>query len=487
MLGIFKPRDSAINSPDSMPTPQTKQMIQALWRLQKIILDSLDFNRVAETVVNGLLNELGYLKLGYRIIVLTLIDADKQVLQRISLSQTDEAGRAMSLSPIAFHDIEIPLGETENLLVKCVNEKKPQITHEWYDILRPALSPKEAHDSQEASGIKASMVYPVMVGEKAIGALIFSLVKEEQRVSEEEKELIRGFTEIVGLAVQNARLYSILNKTSAELSIANERLKELDKKKDEFVSVASHELRTPMTAIRSYLWLALAGKGGELNEKQKYYLDRSYGSTVRLIKLVNDMLNVSRIESGRLLLQMGKAEVKDLVESVIAEVKPHADESGIKIITRFTDGQGVPPVLADVDKIKEVLLNLVGNSLKFTPVGGSVTVDSDCAGGMVNIHVTDTGEGIPEEDLPKLFQKFGLVSGSYATNQKISQGTGLGLYISKSLVEMQGGKIWVESAGKGRGATFSFSLKQFSEQELEKFRKLYEGKEGLGIIHSNID
>ncbi|MDO8515396.1 MAG: GAF domain-containing sensor histidine kinase [bacterium] len=453
-------------------SPETKNVVLALWRLQKIILDTLDFNEVVQKICDGLLTELGYLDLGYRIIVLTLIDEEKGVLKRISLSQTGEAAKAQEASAVPFHDIEIPLSAKNNLLVKAIKEMKPCITHCWTDIFAPILTPEQAFANQTAAGIETSMIYPVVVRDKAIGALIFSMVKEEQEVSEEEKELITGFTEIVGLAVQNSKLYSALDK-------ANTRLKELDKKKDEFVSVASHELRTPMTAIRSYLWLALAGKGGELTEKQKYYLDRSYNSTVRLIKLVNDMLNVSRIESGRLSLEMTETDIKKLVEDSVAEVKPKADELGINIILKY-DGEKLPNIQADVDKVKEVVINLVGNSLKFTPRGGNIIVWSEVKDNMVITHVADTGQGLEPDDLPKLFQKFSLMAGSYVTNQNAAQGTGLGLYICREILKIQDGEIWVESEGRGKGATFSFSLKIANGLPVAN-------KDGLGIIHTTLD
>ena len=254
-------------------TPQRKEIIEALWRLQKIIVDTLDFNQVVQRIVDGLLSELGYLQLGYRIIVLTLVNEEKEVLQRISLSSTPEAARAQQASVIPFKDIEIPLSASENLLIKVLKEKKPYVTNYWPHLFHPILTNDQALANQTAAGIKTSMVYPVVVRDKAIGVLIFSLVKEEKDVMEEEKELIRGFTDIVGLAVQNSRLYSSLQSTTAELRIANTRLQELDKLKDEFVSLASHELRTPMTVIKSYVWLLLQGKVGQINEKQKTYLD----------------------------------------------------------------------------------------------------------------------------------------------------------------------------------------------------------------------
>jgi signal transduction histidine kinase len=240
-----------------------------------------------------------------------------------------------------------------------------------------------------------------------------------------------------------------------------------------------------MTSIKSYLWMALAGRGGDLNEKQRYYLDRSYNSTVRLIKLVNDMLNISRIESGRIILDIVEKDLKELLDESMTEVKPRADEMKVDIVPDYDDCGG-ESVLVDVDKIKEVLVNLLGNAIKFTSPGGVVTVTTRKNEDMVTISIKDTGEGLDPEDIEKLFQKFGLVKESYVTNQNASQGTGLGLYISKSIVELHKGKIWVESQGHGKGATFSFTLKISNPEDLFSFRSQYVGKEGLGIIRTTI-
>ncbi len=437
-------------------TPERKDIIEALWRLQKIILDTLDFNQVVHRIVDGLLTELGYLNLGYRIIVLTLVNTEQNILQRISLSSTPEATRAQEVSAIPFHNIEIPLTAEDNILIKVLREKKPRVTRYWPDLFRPVLTDEQALKNQEAAGIKTSMVYPVVVRENTIGVLIFSMVKEESEVLEEEKELIRGFTDIVGLAVENSRLYSSLENTTVKLKEANDKLRELDKLKDEFVSLASHELRTPMTVIKSYVWALLNNNMGQLNENQKDYLKKTYSSTERLITLVNDMLNISRIESGRLTIEAVPTDMGRLISEVVDELNTRAREMGVNLV--FDPLKESLIANADPQRIKEVVINLIGNSLKFTPPGGSVFVSASIdEKGFITTEVKDTGRGINKDDMEKLFQKFNMVGNSHLTKEK-GQGTGLGLYLSKSLVELHGGKIWASSPGEGRGATFSFTL-----------------------------
>lgn len=247
-----------------------------------------------------------------------------------------------------------------------------------------------------------------------------------------------------------------LAETKKLLENANQRLKEVDKLKDEFVSLASHELRTPMTVIKSYVFMLLNKSAGDLNDKQKTYLERTLSSTERLINLVNDMLNVSRIESGKLTIEPVPADIGKLVSDVVTEMQTRASEMGVNLIYAAPKSPLISNV--DIDRIKQVLINLIGNSFKFTPRGGVITVDVSQSGNdPALIKVSDTGKGLSSSDMGKLFQKFSMISNSKLTKDK-GQGTGLGLYLSKSLVELHGGKIWVESEGEGKGSTFSFTL-----------------------------
>src|SRR3990167_4006839 len=454
----------------SSTTPKTKETIQSLWKLEKIILDSLDFHTVVQKISDSVLTELGYLDLGYRIIVLTLADKNRNVLNRVSLSQTPEAAKAQEASAIPFHKIDIPLDANDNLLIKTLNDKKPYVTKFWPDIFKPILTEQQALRNQAAAGIKTSMLFPVIVRDIAIGVLIFSMVKDEKDVTENEYDLIKGYTDVVGLAVQNAKLYTSLEETKKKLEFANTRLKELDKLKDDFVSVASHELRTPMTAIKSYIWMALNKYGAipirsaidtksakskyKLPEDLQKYMSRAYISVERLINLVNDMLNISRIESGRIALRLTDVDLVQLANDVIDEVKAKAAEKDIKLKLNV---HIYPKVLADPDKIHEVYLNLIGNALKFTPTGGTVTVDFKEKLPFIYVSITDTGVGIHKEDISRLFTKFGRLDNSYVASA-FSGGTGLGLFISKSLVEIHKGTILATSEGENRGTTFTFSL-----------------------------
>src|SRR3989344_2625803 len=431
-------------------TPKRKDTIESLWRLEKIILDALDFNQAVQKIVDSILTELGYLKLGYRIVVLALIDHKDQRLKRISISQTQEAKKALEVTPVSFHDIVIPLSETESYCIKSLNDNAPYLTHDWYDLLRPSYTRQDAAIVQKIVGIKTSMIYPVTYHGKAEGVLIFSLIKEEKDVSDAEKELIRGFTDVVGIAVQNAKLYTSLQETSEQLKSANEKLTELDHLKDEFVSLASHELRTPMTAIKGSLSTILDGYAGDISKESRDFLTSAYNENDRLIRLVNNLLNISRIEAGRFTFTVTPIDLDKMATEVVNNLQMAAKEKNMYL--RFEKDGPLPKVRGDEDKVKEVFINLIGNALKFTWTGG-VTVTIEQKDTELEVRVSDTGPGITKEDQDLLFKKFSQARQGYT---KQTGGTGLGLYISKQIIEGLGGKIWLESE-VGKGSTFYFT------------------------------
>ena len=451
-------------------SPYSKSTFEAIWEIEKVVLETTDFEEATHKVVNIILTQLGYLNYGYQVIVLTLLDQQRGVLKRIAISETKAAKKFLNASPIPFQNIEIPLNARENLSVKAIEDKEAKITSQVADVLYPALSRQWVENFQKQLGIKTSIVFPVTAKDKVLGALIFSLNKEKSSMKQEEWTILESFVGSVGIALDNALLFRTLKLTTDQLAFANKRLQELDKLKDDFVSVASHELRTPMTAIKSYLWVALDKYGqipisdGEKavrqNSKNKLpddlqrYLSRAYISTERLINLVNDMLNISRIENGRIALRLTDVDLVQLANEVLDEVKAKASEKNIKLKLNV---HIFPKVLVDPDKIHEVYLNLIGNALKFTPSGGTITVDFRQKNQLVYVSITDTGVGINREDLGRLFTKFGRLDNSYVASAS-SGGTGLGLFISKFLVEIHKGSITASSQGEAKGTTFTFSL-----------------------------
>ena len=267
------------------------------------------------------------------------------------------------------------------------------------------------------------------------------------------------------MAANLREAYSGLEKKvedrTRELAFANERLKELDRMKSDFVSHVSHELRTPLTAIKGAVDLILREMAGPLTEKQIHYLTRVRANTQHLAGLINDLLDLSKIESGKIEVKTRRVSLGGLVHEVVEALRPVAAEKVIALETTIRE----PSILvwADRDKINQVLMNLIGNAIKFTPAQGRVTVSASRNGHeSVQVSVSDTGPGVPPDEKEKIFTKFYRIA---EVNGENSKGTGLGLAISKALVELHGGKIWVESE-EGHGSTFSFILPVSGSQDV---------------------
>lgn len=244
-----------------------------------------------------------------------------------------------------------------------------------------------------------------------------------------------------------------LERLTQELSAANEELKKLDRAKSEFISIASHQLRTPLSIIKGYISMIEEGSFGRITKKIAEPLRRVYLSNERLIKLVNDLLDLSRMEGGRMRYDMKPAQFSVIVASVVEEFQQIAQSKGVTV--RFKkEGENFSARL-DEEKMRQVAFNLIDNAVRYTPKGGSITVTL-----AVNLYhllfsVADTGIGLEKQESNGLFQKF-------VRNKEVArihtEGVGLGLYVARRIVEDHGGRIWAESAGKGKGSTFFVEL-----------------------------
>ncbi|OGE32114.1 hypothetical protein A2631_03280 [Candidatus Daviesbacteria bacterium RIFCSPHIGHO2_01_FULL_44_29] len=288
-------------------------------------------------------------------------------------------------------------------------------------------------------------------------------------------------TEYIPLAGKKEQTYesnqplTLLNRAGAQVTVAlsttpvpsnsqigfiislkdSTRQKQLDSMQLDFVSMASHELRTPITSIRGYLSVFMHENEAKLNKEQKDFLDRMMISTQQLDTLVNNLLAVSKVERGAIAVSTQALDWGQTLTQTVQENQLHASEKNIKLNTeKISD---LPKVMADSVRIGEVLNNLIGNAISYTQEGGRITVSSKVEGREMVTTIKDTGRGIDPETLPHLFSKFFRVQGAL-DKESNSKGTGLGLYLSKSIIDMHKGKIWAESPGLGQGSSFSFTL-----------------------------
>lgn len=259
---------------------------------------------------------------------------------------------------------------------------------------------------------------------------------------------------------QMARLEEIIAERTAELRTANEELKRLDQQKTMFYSIINHEMRTPLTSILGYCDLLQLRSGGDLSDKQRELIGIIKDNGRRLLDLVNNLLDVSRIEAARMTVAKEPLAMGDVLEDALQVVKPLAAQKHIAIHVNVPDT--LPLVHADRKRASQILINLLSNAVKYTPDAGSVSVSSRVVenGAMIQTDVADTGVGIPAEQLPYIFDRFSRLE---TAKTRDTVGTGLGLTICKGLVEAHGGRIWVESE-EGEGSCFHFTLPVYREE-----------------------
>ncbi len=245
-----------------------------------------------------------------------------------------------------------------------------------------------------------------------------------------------------------------LQEMSDRLARANDELRKLDNAKSEFISIASHQLRTPLTAIKGFLSLILEGSYGKVAPEVQDVLNKVYASNDRIVQLVENLLNISRIESGRIQYQFQKSSIEDILKELSDMFFVMAKNKNLTL-TFTLPKKKLPLLYMDAGKIREVISNLIDNAFKYTEKGG-VEVILEQKGPVARITVSDTGMGIEAETMPHLFSKF--IRGSKEASRMNVAGTGLGLYVGKSFIEAHHGRIWIESDGKGKGSRFIVEL-----------------------------
>jgi signal transduction histidine kinase len=263
--------------------------------------------------------------------------------------------------------------------------------------------------------------------------------------SAKDLELLKTFADQAVIAIQNARLFQEIQDKSRQLEIANQH-------KSEFLANMSHELRTPLNAIIGFSEVLIERMFGELNDKQDDYLKDIHASGKHLLSLINDILDLSKIEAGRMELDVETFDVPAALANAMTLVRERAQRHGIALGLEVAAEVG--EMRADERKFKQILLNLLTNAVKFTPDGGRVDVRARRADGVLEVAVADTGIGIAPEDQAAVFEEFRQVGRHYTNKQ---EGTGLGLALTKRFVELHGGTITLVSE-PGRGSTFSFTL-----------------------------
>jgi signal transduction histidine kinase len=293
-------------------------------------------------------------------------------------------------------------------------------------------------------GYRSLLAVPLLREERIVGGLVIWR-RELGTFSNAVVNLLQTFAAQSVLAIQNARLFREIEDKSRQIEAANRH-------KSEFLANMSHELRTPLNAIIGFSEVLGERMFGELNEKQAEYTEDILSSGRHLLSLINEILDLSKVEAGRMELEVATFDLPLAIDNARTFVRERATRHGINLDVTVDERLG--DFVGDERKIKQILLNLLSNAVKFTPEGGRIGINARQADGSVEISVSDTGIGISPEDQAKIFEEFRQVGGDYTHKR---EGTGLGLTLAKKFVELHGGKIWVESE-VGKGSTFSFTL-----------------------------
>jgi len=447
LTGLFNRMTESLKDRDGAIRRQVMQL-QTLNRIGVAIISTLDIDKLLNTLLDLLVENLGY-----RRMMLMLYDHDRRIAYAARV-----AGVSADVER-AVRRVEIPVSEQGGLHADVLLRGRAFLVTDLNTVADRVFPPllKLAREH----GITCFVVAPLKSSQRIMGFI--GADRGGEPCEDKDLELLVTIASQIAVAIDNAQAYQDLEELTQtleqrvqdrtrELQTANEQLQELDRLKSAFVSIVSHELRTPMTSIKGYVENMLDGLTGALTDRQSYYLSRVKFNVERLTRMINDLLDLSRIEAGRVELTLAQIPVVDLVTEITEALQPLAQTKSITL-QRTHQGEAVK-IAADRDKLHQILTNLIQNAVKFTAPQGEIRVDTRVRDDVfVEFCIGDTGCGIPPHEHMKIFDRF--YRGE--TIQVEQRGAGLGLPITKSLVELHGGKIWVEST-PGQGSRFFFTM-----------------------------
>lgn len=412
------------------------------------ITSTLDLDRLLSTVLQLLSENLGFVRM-----VLFLWDSERGIAT---------VGQMLGMPPEAeeaARHLVIPVHNDGGFAAEILLHGKPVLVRD-IDSVAHRISPAVLPWLRQV-GLSSFVAAPLRSQQRILGYL--GADRGAQPCTQEDLDLLVTVASHVAVAVDNARAYTELatltehlerrvQERTHELQSVNERLQEHDQRRSKFVSVASHELRTPMTSIKGFVENMLDGLTGELSERQEHYLQRVKHNVDRLTRIINQLLDWSRLDVGRIDIKPESLSIDAFVRDVVESFQTMAAEKSMTL--EVLPCEQPLTVCADRDKLEQILWNLVGNAIKFTPHAGRVSVQCSAYDTrFAQIIVADTGCGIAPDDLPLVFNEFSKVESAMPT----SQGAQLGLFITKSLVTLHGGQMWVQSR-LGTGTQFTFTL-----------------------------
>lgn len=423
--------------------------LNALQKMSRLVSTTLDANEMFERLDLSLATDLGFEK-----ILVLILNSNQKLQCRIQSGFSIEFSKEIITQIQQDQDLMNDLKEGHIFSSLTVSkEKKDRVINIF--------------------GLNNFILNPIVTQDGFIGLIYVGNQREELLITDGDEELISILSNQIGQSLENTQLFEQVYQSRQQLELkiqertrqlasALEEVKKTSKLKSEFVSAVSHELRTPLTSVKGYASILMTGKVGDIPQKVKERLEKINKHSDNLVTLINNLLDISRIESGRVEMKFARYDVSSIIENVQDLLTPQMRDKNIEFKTEI--GNNLPDIYIDISQVDRVFINIVSNAVKYTPEQGTITIKADLKGDFVHFQVVDTGIGIKEDDISRLFDEFYRVDNEFNQNVK---GTGLGLSLVKNIVEAHKGKIWITST-VNVGTTFHFTLPIFKENTFEQ-------------------
>ncbi len=429
----------------SLELAVVNKTLSLLRKLYQISLLSLDPAAISEQI-----SETVRVDLNLETVGIFLLEEDKDALRPFKFSQSERLSTVLKKQKLDLEQLPIEESSKHKTIKQVVSGKEAVVTNSLEDVWGKIVDSKTLAQVSSDSHIKTILLYPLETQDQVIGMLLLGLNRDYTTLSDFEKDAIKSLINVVAVALDKALLYE-------KLKVANEQLKALDKARAEFISIASHQLRTPPATIKWYLGAILSGDFGVLSDDLKAAISRTNVTNEAQIATIDDLLNASRIERGKLEFFFEENPLEPVISTLVEQMIPLASLKKLEL--QYVKPTGtLPNILMDKEKIRQVLNNMIDNAIKYSKTG-TVRVSLKQENDNLVVRVTDNGKGVSADELKTIFDKYsrGHDSVTHAT------GLGLGMYVAKVIVEQHNGQIWAESPGVGKGSTFCFSLPVHSE------------------------
>ena len=444
------------DSLDHMTQAQQQRLaeLSVLHDIGLVMSSTLDLDGLIERALEAVVEHLQYDRAR-----LFLLDTAKQALVHGRIAGATPAIKAR------LWDMEIPLRQGRGFIAKVATTGEPVFVEDSEKVKAEAYGPM-----LDLLGVSSFLAVPLKIEDRILGVMSVDNVRSHRKLTLTDQRLLTTLANQMAIAIANALAYRQIEQLNisleekvqerteelrlqqAKVQAVNLQLEVASRHKSEFLANMSHELRTPLNAIIGFSEVLLEKMFGDLNEKQEEYLNDIFSSGTYQLSLINDILDLSKIEAGKLELELGLFDLRQLLENSLVMVKERALAHGITLSLAIADDMDA--LIGDERKAKQILFNLLSNAVKFTPDNGQVGINASKMGNWAQIAVWDTGVGIDPEDQERIFEEFQQV-GDLLIGK--SEGTGLGLALTRKFVELHGGSIWVESS-PGHGSTFTFTM-----------------------------